>query len=210
MNRTIKAISIFLLITYASSATAGRRSVISLESDLDGDGQLEHLRLDKESDPSLSILHGKRVLWRGVPSRWQPWKLAVADVDGDDRLEIVVGVYKQTRYFPKAHNCLFIYGWDGSRAHPKWLGSSLSRPFVDFAFVDSADARRKELVAIEIKRNGRRCIAAYSWNGFGFTLDWQRGDWQEARIVESAADKIILEADGARIELTIDEMRSKL
>jgi hypothetical protein len=210
MNRATHAISIFLLITCAASITFGRSVVDSLEFDLDGDGQRERISLYKESDPALSIRHGRRVLWRGVPARWKPWKLAVADVDGDGRREIVVGVYKSTRYFPKPHNCLFIYDWDGRRAHPKWLGSSLSRPFVAFAFVDSNGDGQEELAAIEIKRDGRRCIALYSWNGFGFTLDWQRGDWQEARLIEAANGRIIIEADGAPLILTGDEMRNKL
>lgn len=209
MKRATDAVFIFLLITFASGMAAGHSAVVSLAYDLDGDGQPEEIRLDKESDPSLSISHGKRVLWRGVPARWQPWKLSVADVDGDGHLEIAVGVFKPTRYFPKAHNCLFIYGWDGQSAHPKWLGSSLSRPFVDFAFVNLKDERRGELVAIEIKRDGRRCVAAYSWNGFGFTLDWQRGDWLEARFVEAVNNRIVIEADGALLTLMPDELRNK-
>jgi hypothetical protein len=209
MNRASHAIFILLLMTLASSAGTGRSSVVTLKVDLDGDGRKEQIILDKGSDPSLSVKHGKVVLWRGVPAGWKPWKLAVADVDGDGRREIIVGVYKSTRYFPKPHNCLFIYAWDGRRAAPKWLGSSLARPFVDFAFVDSDGDGRAELVAIETRRDGRRCLALYSWNGFGFTLDWQRGDWQELRLIEATKDEIIIEADGARVTLTGDEMRNR-
>lgn len=207
MNKTARAIFILLLITFAQSLAFGRSDIISLESDLDGDGRAERVRLDKESDPSLSVGHGARVKWRGVPARWQPWKLRIADVDGDGRSEIIVGVYKPTRFFPKPHNCLFIYGWDGERAYPKWLGSSLSKPFVDFAFIERRALGGAELIAIEIKRNGKMCVAAYSWNGFGFTLDWQSGDWQKARLIEANGARIMVEADGARVELTSDEMR---
>jgi hypothetical protein len=210
MNLAARALFIFLLIVCAQGATPDRSSAIeALKFDLDGDGLIERIRLDKESDPALSVWHGKRVLWRGVPASWRPWKLAVADVDGDGFHEIAVGVYKATRYFPKPHNCLFIYAWDGRSAQPKWLGSSLSRPFLDFAFVDSNGDGRDELIAIETKRDGRRCAAAYSWNGFGFTLDWQRGDWQEAALIEVAPGRIIIEADGERLTLTTDEVRDK-
>src|SRR5688572_68198 len=108
MTRASHAIFIFLLITCVSNAASGRSDTMSLEFDLDGDGRTERIQLDKWSDPTLSIRQGKRLLWRGVPARWQPWKLAIADVDGDGRREIVVGVYKSTRFFPKPHNCLFI------------------------------------------------------------------------------------------------------
>lgn len=205
-----QAIFIFLLITFAARPALSQ-GIASLEADLDGDGRKEQISIDKESvGLSLSIARKGRVLWRGVPARWKPWKLSLADVDGDGRLEVIVGVYKATRFFPKPHNCLFIYSWDGERGHPKWLGSSLSKPFVDFAFVDADKGAGQRLAAIEIKRDGRRCLALYSWNGFGFTLDWQRGDWQEAKLVEAAQSRVVIEADGSRLTLTRDEMRNNL
>jgi hypothetical protein len=211
MKLTGRAIFILLLITCASSATLGRSKVISMEADLDGDGRTERISLDKESaSASLSVRRGGRLLWQGVPARWKPWKLAVADVDGDGRGEIVVGVYKSTRFFPKPHNCLFIYSWDGRRAHPKWLGSSLSKPFVDFAFLDANGKSAQELLSIETKRDGRQCLALYAWNGFGFTLEGQRGDWREAKLVETTRGRIIVEADGARIAFSRTEIRNNL
>lgn len=209
MNRATHAIFIFLLITCASGL-AHARSVVSMEADLDGDGTSESISLDKESASTLSIRHGKRLLWSGVPARWKPWKLMVADVDGDGRLEIIVGVYKSTRFFPRPHNCLFIYAWDGQSAHPKWLGSSLSKPFLDFAFLDLYGDRPQELAAIETKRDGRKCLALYSWNGFGFTLDAQRGDWREVKLIEAANNRIIVEADGARVTFNGADMRNNL
>jgi hypothetical protein len=210
MNRATPAIFIFLLITFAHGLARARTGGITLETDLDGDGTSESIILDKKGDPALSIRHGKRLLWSGVPARWKPWKLSVADVDGDGRREIVVGVFKSTRFFPKAHNCLFIYAWDGREARPKWLGSSLSKPFLDFAFLEAGIRRPQELVAIEIKRDGRRCLTLYSWNGFGFTLNGQRGDWREARLIEATRGHVRLEADGARLTFNGAEMRDSL
>lgn len=209
MSRVPHAILILLLLTCASDALPTRFDAFSLEADLDGDGQPEIIRLDKESDPALKVLHGRRVMWTGVPARWKPWKVMIADVDGDGRSEILVGVYKSTRFFPKPHNCLFIYSWDGERAAPKWLGSTLSKPFTDFAFIKGEGAGAGSLVALETRRDGRLCVAVYSWNGFGFTLDWQQGDWAVARLIETASNRIILEADGKRLTLSIDEMRNR-
>ncbi|HEX8173791.1 MAG TPA: VCBS repeat-containing protein [Pyrinomonadaceae bacterium] len=209
MNPAAHAVLILLLSTFLSGPAHDSSSgILSLESDLDGDGQKERVVLDKESEPSLSVRHGGTVLWRGVPARWKPWRLMVADVDGDGRREIAVGVYKSTRFFPKPHNCLFLYSWDGRTASKKWLGSSLSRPFIDFTFADLDGDREEELAAIEMKRDGRLCLAVYSWNGFGFTLDWQRGDWQLARLVKASKEGITVEADGAQVTLTGDETRN--
>lgn len=176
-------------------------SPMSVETDLDGDGRVERITLDSTRDPAVRVSHGRRLLWEGVHGRWRPWKLAVADVDGDGRKEIVVGVFKATKFIPRPHNCLFIYEWDGRRGAPKWLGSTLSRPFTDFGFADANGDGRDELYALETRRDGRQSLAAYSWNGFGFTQDWQRGDWLRAALVSVTRDEIKLEADGERVTL---------
>jgi len=171
-----------------------------VDADLDLDGQRERLVLDGKRDPALRIWRGDTLLWQGVRERWNPWKLMIADVDGDGRREIVLGVHKSTHYFPRPHNCLFIYGWDGRRAFPKWLGSSLSRPFTDFILAD-LDGGAEELIALEIMRDGKRCVAVYKWNGFGFTLDWQHGSWQTAGLIAVEGGRVIVTADGERIAL---------
>jgi hypothetical protein len=171
-------------------------------TDLDGDRQVERVVLQADRDPSVSVWRGNRCLWRGVPRRWKPWKLATADVDGDGRREIVVGVHKATRYFPRPHNCLFIYGFDGRTVRPKWLGSSLSRPFEDFAFANLDGDRAEKLVSVEITRRGTRCLVVYSWNGFGFTAEWQRGEWKTARLLETGPGRIVLQSDSRRVPVS--------
>lgn len=196
--------AIFLLVAFVSlrgmpGSRAPERMVIT--SDLDADGRVERVELDAGRDPSMTVCHSGVCLWRGVPRKWRPWKLTAADVDGDGSREMVVGVHKSTRFFPKPHNCLFVYGWDGRRAFPKWLGSSLSKPFTDFAFADLAGDRAQELVSLEIMRSGRKCIVLYSWSGFGFDFQWQRGSWRSARLVERNRGRVVVEADGKRIVL---------
>lgn len=199
MKRLAFIIGIFLLATCALGATVSARVQVSvIDADLDNDGIAERIELDYQRDPALRIRSGQRIIWQGVHGRWKPWKLSIADVDGDGRREIVVGVFKATRYFPKPHNCLFVYGWSGSRAFPKWLGSTLSKPFTDFAFASLDGDGEDELVAIETLRDGKHCISVYSWNGFGFTLERQRGAWNQARFVANEAGHVVIEADGER------------
>jgi hypothetical protein len=168
-------------------------------ADLDRDGRPERVVLAPTRDPALSVWHGERRLWQGVRRRWQPWKLAIADVDGDGRREIVVGVHKSTRYFPEPHNCLFIYRSAGSTVQPLWLGSSLSRPFTDFTFARLGKERAEALVALESMRGGKQCVTIYAWNGFGFTAERRLGAWSHARLVPGHRGPVVVEGDGRRI-----------
>jgi hypothetical protein len=173
-----------------------------IAADLDGDGRRERIVLDVRRNPTLSIRRGARRLWQGVPSRWRPWKLAVADVDGDGKREVVVGVHKATRFFPRPHNCLFVYRFDGRTVQARWLGSSLSKPFTDFVFANLDGDRAEELVAVESTKDGRRCAVVYSWNGFGFTADRQQGSWRTARLETPRPGSVVVIADAKRVRIT--------
>jgi poly-gamma-glutamate synthesis protein (capsule biosynthesis protein) len=175
--------------------------------DLDSDGVAEQISFDPDRSPSLTVTNRTKANWSAVPANWNPWKLAVADVDGDGRKEIAVGIRKATRFFPEPHNCLFVYGWSARGGSPKWLGSSLGRPFTDFLFVDLDDRLGDELVALETKLSGRFSVAVYKWNGFGFTKDSERGDWRSAALVGTAGGEVEIDADGARIRVRVSLLR---
>jgi hypothetical protein len=180
----------------------------TMRADLDLDGRSDLIDLDSGRASTLQVRRGRKVLWQGVPRAWKPWRLAIADVDGDGRPEIILGITKPTKFFAKPHNCLFIYGWDGERAFPKWLGSSLGRPFTDFLFVNTDEKSGDELIALETTLEGNKALALYRWNGFGFTLERQSATWKTARILGTGNRRISLEADGEIINLPIDLERS--
>lgn len=99
---------------------------------------------------------------------FNPWKIRVCQLDGDPEPEVAVGVYKSTRFYPQPDNRLFIYDWNGKSMYPKWLGSRLALPFVDFAFTKSGEGVHN-LVALEKAGSEKYLIRLYHWNGFGFT-----------------------------------------
>jgi hypothetical protein len=104
-------------------------------------------------------------------ARYRPWKLGWARVAGQRQL--AVAVYKSTRFEPQPHNALFLYDWNEGRISPRWLGSRLSKPFTDFAFVDMRGRGETELTSVERLKDGRSCIVIYRWTGFGFQGEWQ-------------------------------------
>ncbi|HEY3298784.1 MAG TPA: VCBS repeat-containing protein, partial [Armatimonadota bacterium] len=116
----------------------------------------------------IRVARNGRTIWK--QPKLNPWKLLIADVDGDGRREIIAGVWKKSPKDPVMAKRVFVYSWNGKRMLPKWLGSKLSRRFDDFTFCDINRDGWDELFALEIAPNGKHRIAAYRWNTFGF--DW--------------------------------------
>lgn len=97
-----------------------------------------------------------------------PWKILICDVEGDGKPEMAVGVWKTAKFHPVFDNRLFIYAWEKGMIYPKWLGSRLSSPLVDFDFRDINHDGITELIALEYQKDGLKRVIAYEWTGFGF------------------------------------------
>ncbi len=97
-----------------------------------------------------------------------PWKIKVFDVDNDDKPEIIVGVNKSTRYYDNKENRLFVFNVDNDYFYPKWLGSKIGNPIVDFK-VCKATNRLVVVEKSEVKNTNM--VVSYKWNGFGFDND---------------------------------------
>lgn len=177
---------------FLASRQLRKTTRVELQADLEGDGLCETLILAAKGRHSLTIWRDGERIWQGIPREWRAWKLQAADVDGDDVKEIILGVHKRTRFFPEPHNCLFVFGWDGNKAFPRWLGSRLSKPFVDFAFAQLDGEAGEELVSLEVTRSGGRCLVVYSWCGFGFVGDWQSRGFARARLSKSKSGQVML------------------
>ncbi len=146
-------------------------------SDLNNDSSDEVLLLvsDKEDGYGEAL---KTLSWDGKNSvkelykadfgKLKPWKVQTADVDGDGKKEVSLGVYKTTTFDPRLSKRPFIYNWNQQGLTPKWLGSRLSRPFEDYIFADINNDKRDELIAIELTPDKQKIVNSYSWKGFGF------------------------------------------
>lgn len=100
----------------------------------------------------------------------RPWKLALGELDGDELPEVLVAVRKATRFDPVVRNRLFVFDWTpGNTLFPKWLGSRLGGPLVDFAVIPGSDDRARVAVT-EQTTAGITRVRQYRWSGFGFVL----------------------------------------
>lgn len=146
--------------------------ISSCSSDLDNDGTVEELSLEGKSGNGyadfLSVRAGGKEISRSQLKELKPWKVQTADVDGDGKQEISIGVFKTAKFDPVPAKRPFIYNWSKDGLSPKWLGSRLSRPFDDYVFSDVDSDGMDELISIEHLADGRKVINSYKWKGFGF------------------------------------------
>jgi hypothetical protein len=161
------------IITY--SVKKDNRKIISCAiDDLNQDGIDEILLITGKKGESvgneLVILSFDGVFhefFRKTFQQLNPWKVQTADVDGDGKKEISIGVYKKTRFHPIMAKRPFIYDWNEGII-PKWRGSRLSKPFEDYIFADIDHDKMDEIISIEVLKNGKNVINSYKWKGFGF------------------------------------------
>jgi len=96
---------------------------------------------------------------------FRPWKILAADVDADANPDLLVGVFKSTRYDSVVQNRIFVYNREANFIYPKWFGSRLSYPILDFKVVETEST---QLVTLERSAPNQFRIIRYRWNGFGF------------------------------------------
>ena len=130
---------------------------------------------NEERARSISVYEQTQSGWRRIfldlDRGFHPWAIKVAELDGDPLPELAVGAYKTSRYSPSPMNRLLIFDWtEKDTLFPKWLGSRLGLPFLDFAFIPGAEGLDR-LLTLEHSGEKRLVLRQYHWNGFGFTHD---------------------------------------
>ena len=172
-----RACVLFLaVLALGGSCNANARSLLA---DLDRDGTSEYVSitcttivnghpLGVEIVVSHKTPRGQKAIWR--QPGLNPWKVELADVDGDGRKEVIAGVWKKSRYDPVMAKRVFVYSWNGTRLMPRWLGSRLNRRFTDFVLCPLDKDGKTELIAVEVAPRAASYITVYRWRSFGF--DW--------------------------------------
>ncbi|HZK33266.1 MAG TPA: hypothetical protein VFC60_02090 [Tissierellaceae bacterium] len=135
---------------------------------------------------------------------FNPWKLVIGDIDGDNIDEISLGVYKESPLHPVMAKRPFIYSYIDGGIQPKWRGSRLSRPFTDYHFYDIDEDGTDEIIAIEILEDNKKLINTYKWKGFGFE------GYSESEIYEDITDLTLDKGIYINIKEGKDNYKGKL
>lgn len=129
-------------------------------------------------------------IYRKDYSHLKPWKVSLGDVDGNGVDEISIGVYKESPLHPVMAKRPFIYSFIDGEIQPKWRGSRLSRPFMDYNFYDIDGDGIDELISIEILKGGSNLINTYKWKGFGFEGFEESDDYEQISQMDKREDGI--------------------
>jgi hypothetical protein len=107
----------------------------------------------------------------GVQGAFRPWQLWWTRAAGERRL--AVATYKATPAMQFEHNCMFVFAWQDGEVDPRWLGSRLSRPYIDATHADLRGDGNWRMVAVEVTRDGKRGLGVYRPIGFGYEGEWR-------------------------------------
>ena len=162
------------------------------EADLDGDGILEHIRLEDGQAGLYGGAGGEEPLWQS-PAEWQVKQAQVTDLNRDGQPEAALLVWRPFQPWPvdsylvnpgriqdfqdkKGRSCqLILVGWITGEWREVWAGSALADPLLTFAAADLDGNFSQELIVLEKHYNDAaflpaRALSVWEWNGFGFSL----------------------------------------
>lgn len=132
-------------------------------------------RVDQQSHRRIAVfsydLQNNKFLQPALDGHkdFNPWKIISSDIDFDGNPDLLVGVFKSTRYDSIPRKRIFVYNREKIFIYPKWFGSRLSHSIVDFKTADINSDQRDELITLEYsEQDNKYKIMSYLWNGFGF------------------------------------------
>lgn len=133
----------------------------------------------------------------------KPWKIMLADIDGDGGKEIITAVRKSVHFDKSFRNRLFIFNYSGGKLVKKWTGSQIAGEWKDFTVADIAPADGSEIIFLRRTKDGDR-VSIYYWYQFGFLLLAESKDYPEIIDMSVTEEKgIQITVKNARIEQKI-------
>jgi hypothetical protein len=124
-----------------------------------------------------------------VKDGFRPWQCWWTQTKDEPRL--AVATYKATHFAPFEHNCMFLFAWQGGTAEARWLGSRLTRPYLDATHADLRSDGDWRMVAVEITRDGGHGLSVYNPIGFGYASEWRTESIPNLQRVAAYGDAVL-------------------
>ncbi|MDD3174107.1 MAG: hypothetical protein PHF63_10745 [Herbinix sp.] len=142
----------------------------------------------------------------------KPWKIELADIDGNGSKEILIAVNKTSHFDKSEKNRMFIFNYADNKLIKKWTGSEIAGIWENFAAGDFVPIKGDELVFIRQVENGER-VSVYYWFDFGFLLLAESNDYEDILSVSIRGENSILisyREDGKERSVTLKAKDEKL
>lgn len=123
----------------------------------------------------------------------RPWMVKTCELNGDDKVEIFIGVNKSTYYYKEIENRPFFFNFTDGFLVKKWTGSKFRAPYKEIFFEDLNNNGRDEVIVVEEAEGGYR-LAVYYWFGFGFILQGESTvfeDITDLQVIEENSEKVL-------------------
>lgn len=108
----------------------------------------------------------------------KPWKLELADVDGDGVMDLLTGVRKTTHYDQEEKNRFFVFDYTEGKLVKKWTGSQIAGTWNDFYVKDFLPVKGEEVLFVSQTEGNRERLGIYYWFNFGFLLLAQSEEYE--------------------------------